>query len=90
MQEIEKGFYIKKSNRLHKKYDIYKKLPDGTFKYFLSFGDARYQQFKDITPIKAYSYLDHNDRKRQQLYYARHGLTKSKSSAKYWSNKYLW
>jgi hypothetical protein len=90
MREIEKGFYIQKSTRLNKKYDIYKKLPDGTYKYYLSFGDNRYQQYFDSTPLKAYSHLNNNDDKRLQAYYKRHGLNKSKSSAKYWSNKYLW
>ena len=90
MIEIEKGFYIQKSTRQHKKYDIYKKLKDGTYKYFLSFGDNRYQHFKDRTPIKAFSNLNHGDPDRRKLYYNRHGLTKSKSSSKYWSNKYLW
>lgn len=90
MIEIEKGFYIQKSNRKNKKYDIYKKLPDGTYKYFLSFGQLPYEHFADVTPLKLYTKLNHNDEKRRQLYYNRHGLTKSKSSAKYWSNKYLW
>jgi hypothetical protein len=32
----------------------------------------RYQQYKDRTPLKLYSNLDHNDPKRRELYYKRH------------------
>jgi len=78
-------YEIKVSSRKNKKYDVYKK----GF-YLLSFGDSRYQQYKDKTPLKHYSHLDHKDKERKRLYYARHGRTTDKNSAKYWSNKYLW
>lgn len=48
------------SKRKNKKYDVYK-----NGKYLLSFGDLRYEHFRDNTPIKAYSHLDHNDVKRR-------------------------
>jgi hypothetical protein len=89
MIEIEKGFYIKKSNRIHKKYDIYIK-DDNKLKYLLSFGDNRYQQYMDNTGLNIYTKLNHLDKERRNKYYQRHGLTKNKKSAKYWSNKYLW
>lgn len=89
MLEIEKGYYIQISTRKNKKYDIYKKLND-KYIYLLSFGDKRYEQYRDQTPIKAFSHLNHNDLKRRALYYKRHGLTSDKTSAKYWANKYLW
>lgn len=85
MIEIEKGYFIKKSNRNNKKYDIYH-----NDKYLLSFGDSRYEQFRDSTPIKAFSHLNHNDNKRRELYFKRHGKTNDKKSAKYWANKFLW
>ena len=71
--------------RLGKKYSV---LKDG--KYLLSFGSTAYQHFKDSTPLKLWSHLDHGDRLRRQRYYQRHGYTDNKDSAKYWANRYLW
>lgn len=88
---IEPGYFIQVSSRKNKKYDIYYTTGaerDG--KYLLSFGDNRYQQYEDSTPLKHYKKLDHKDKKRRQNYYNRHGRTNDKNSAKYWSNKYLW
>ena len=73
-----------KSTRKHKKYMVLTK--NGV----IHFGDNRYEQFKD--KIGLYSYLDHNDKKRKELYYKRHGNRdiKNMESAKYWSHKILW
>lgn len=89
MIEIEKNFYIARSRVKNKKYSIFIK-EDGKYKYLLSFGDKRYQHYKDTTPERLYKNLDHNDPERRRLYYARHGKTNNKYSAKYWSNNYLW
>lgn len=78
-------YEIRKSTRKGKKYDVYK---DG--KYFLSFGALGFEQFKDTSPLRAYKHLDHGDQERRRLYFARHGRTTDKSSAKYWANKFLW
>lgn len=78
-------YQIRVSKRKNKKYDVYK---NGL--YLLSFGDNRYEQYRDSTGIGAYSHLDHLNKERRRLYYARHGRTTDKNSAKYWSNKYLW
>jgi hypothetical protein len=56
----------------------------------IHFGDKRYQHYKDSTPLKAYSHLDHNDTKRRALYYKRHGEDAKPLTAKYFSHKYLW
>lgn len=65
----------------------------------INFGDKRYEHFKDTTPLKLYSNLDHNDKKRQKNYCARSAgiknkkgkLTKNnKESANHYSMKYLW
>jgi hypothetical protein len=89
MIEIEKGYYVKKSTRKNKKYDIYI-IDDGKYKYLLSFGQLGYKQFKDSTPLKLYSKYDHGNELRRFNYFRRHGKTSNKKSAKYWSNKYLW
>ena len=57
---------------------------------WIHFGDKRHEQYKDSTPLRVYSYLDHKDPVRRARYYMRHGFTTNKNSAKYWSNKYLW
>ena len=70
----------------------------------IHFGDRRYQQYKDRTPLKLYKNKNHNTRKRMQNYYSRHSGTKSKSkaikkevnkskgyyNAKILSHKFLW
>jgi hypothetical protein len=85
LYDIEPGYKIRLSLRKGKKYDILK-----NDKYLLSFGASDYEQYKDSTPLKAFSRKDHNDEKRKKLYYKRHGKTSDKSRALYWSNKYLW
>ena len=71
------------STRKFKKYDV---LKNG--RHFLSFGDKRYQHYKD--KIGYYKHLDHKDRKRLDLYYIRHKDTNNINSAKFWSHLILW
>ncbi len=55
------------------------------------FGDLRYQHFKDRTPLKLYSYLDHNDVNRRRNYMLRHqNDINNKFSSGYFAAKYLW
>ena len=63
------SYTIKKSTRIHKKYMAI--FSDG--RPSVHFGDNRYQQYRDTTPLKLYSRLDHNDEKRKKAYYDRHG-----------------
>jgi hypothetical protein len=82
------------STRKHKKYMI--RTPEGKL---IHFGDKRYQHYRDTTPLKAYSHLDHGDKKRRQSYRARHmaivgsdGIPsyKVKYSPAWCSLRYLW
>ena len=82
-KELYKPF---KSKAKNKKYSVYV-MKDGK-KKLIHFGDSRYGQFKD--KIGDFSHLDHNDKKKRDSYYARHGETNDKNSAKYWSHKILW
>ncbi len=84
---------FRKSTTKNKKYDV---LYNGIY---IPFGDIRYQHFHDQTPLKLYSHLDHNDKKRRNRYRLRHraillknGLPayKNKNSPAYWSYNYLW
>lgn len=65
----------------------------------IHFGDKRYQHFKDSTPLKKYSNLDHGDKERRKRYLARAKKIKNKkgqltanlkSSPNYWAIKFLW
>tara|TARA_B100000424_G_C22770160_1_gene414751 strand:- start:211 stop:516 length:306 start_codon:yes stop_codon:yes gene_type:complete len=47
----------------------------------INFGDRRYQQYKDRTPIKLYKHLNHNTRKRMRNYFNRHSGTKNRKQA---------
>ena len=54
------------------------------------FGDARYEQYRDSTPLRLFAHLDHGDPERRRLYYARHGRQAELYSAKWFSHRYLW
>lgn len=82
---METKYKIYKSTHKNKKYMAV--LSNGET---IHFGDNRYPQYKDSTSIKAYKHLDHNDPKRREAYYARHGKQAVPYSAKYFSHKYLW
>jgi hypothetical protein len=56
----------------HKKYRVWIRDDDRLFR--VDFGDSRYQQFRDRSPLKAFSNLDHNDPKRRERYYKRHKI----------------
>ena len=47
----------------------------------IHFGDRRYQQYKDRTPLKLYKSKNHNTRKRMQNYFSRHSGTKKRGKA---------
>ena len=45
------------------------------------FGDSRYEQYKDSTPIHKYANKNHGSTKRRRAYYLRHSGTPSKVAA---------
>ena len=47
----------------------------------IHFGDVRYQQYKDRTPLKLYKKMNHNTRKRMRNYFSRHSGTKNRKQA---------
>lgn len=84
---------IRKSTRKNKKYMVYYN------NKWIHFGDIRYEHYKDITPLKLYSNLNHYDEKRRKNYLTRSigikdkqgNLTyNNKNSPNYYSIKYLW
>lgn len=79
---------FRKSPRKGKKYQVDFDY-DGEH-YTIHFGALNYAQFKDSTPLKLYSRLDHKDPERRRRFYLRHGIEKDPRSARYWASKYLW
>lgn len=81
---------FEKSEIKNKKYDAILRHESGKLKR-ISFGDTRYEHFRDSTGLGLYSNLDHGDRKRQINYLKR--MKKSKDnlfSSSYFSSNYLW
>ncbi len=56
----------------------------------VQFGDKRYGQFRDKTPLKLYSHKDTLDKKRRKAYRDRHSYPKPKYSAGWFALNYLW
>lgn len=77
-----------KSDQKNKKYRVEFKLKGK--KFVRHFGDIRYEQYRDSTPLFLYAHLNHLDSKRRAAYYKRHGRTNNAMSSKYWANRYLW
>ena len=84
---------FKKSTRKNKKYMVFYN------NKWIHFGDKRFQQYEDKTPLKIYSHLNHNDKARRTNYLKRSKGIKdwegnptylNKNSANYYSVKYLW
>ncbi len=87
-----------------KKYSVVVKNKKTHKERTLNFGDRRYQQYKDRTPIKLYSKRNHGDKQRQANYYNRHSGVKNRKKAiekeirkshgyytpKILSHEYLW
>ena len=64
-----------------KKYTVkVKNKKSGKFRN-IHFGDRRYQQYKDRTPLKLYKHLNHNTKKRMRNYFSRHSGTKNRKKA---------
>ena len=93
MMELYKPFPSKVKN---KKYSVYVKGKNGKPK-LISFGDKRYQQFKD--KLGHYSNLNHLDKKRRDSYRKRsRGIRNKegkltyldKNTANYYSYNFLW
>ena len=47
----------------------------------IHFGDVRYQQYKDRTPLKLYANKNHGTRKRMENYFNRHSGEKNRKKA---------
>jgi len=65
----------------NKKYRVVVKNKESGKTRILQFGDKRYGQFRDSTPLKLYSSKDHGDPKRRKAYFMRHSSVINKRNA---------
>ena len=79
------SYTIEKSPSKFKKYVAI--FPDGKRVHF---GDKRYKQYRDSTPLKLYKELDHLDDARRQRFRARFKTPGPQHTAKWFSWHYLW
>jgi hypothetical protein len=78
---------IRRSQRKHRKY-VATVIIDNRIHRNIHFGDLRYQHYRDSTPLKLYSHLDHNDYARKLRYHARHA--KNNKPAGMLAKEFLW
>jgi hypothetical protein len=91
--EIEYKFVrFELSKKKYKKYDAILENKQTRKEVRVSFGDKRYQQFKDSTGLNIYSHIDHNDLKRREAYHKRHSrfIHDGYYSPSYFSFNFLW
>lgn len=84
---FERGTYPKKYNAILRNKKTKREVK-------LAFGDRRYQQYRDATPLKLYKSKDHLDKKRRDNYRSRHSKEvpsfKNYYSPGYFAYKFLW
>jgi hypothetical protein len=80
-------FDLRKSTRKNKKYMADVKI-NGILHKNVHFGSLNYEQYKDSTPLKLYSNLDHNNLKRRELFHIRH--QHNHGPAAMLSKEFLW
>lgn len=97
MENKKELYKIFKSTAKDKKYSLYVKGYNGKPK-LIHFGQLGFDHYRDTTPLKLYSKLDHNDEERRKRYLQRaKGIKKDgkiswtdKNSANYYAVKFLW
>lgn len=82
---------FRKSNKKNKKYDgILKNKKTSKIKH-ISFGDNRFENYRDKTGLNLYDNLIHGDKKRRKKFRKRHEKNaKYKYSSAWFSYHYLW
>lgn len=78
---------LEPSTRNHKKY-VADVIIKGKLYKNVHFGDKRYQHYRDMTPLKLYSYLDHEDMARKRAFHSRH--KNNNGPASMLAKEFLW
>jgi hypothetical protein len=83
---------FRKSIKPFKKYDAILRNKNTDDIKYMSFGDTRYENFRDMTGLDEYPDKIHNSTKRRILYRTRHqhNLREGYFSPSYFSFYYLW
>lgn len=86
IKQVGDYFVSAPSRRKNKKYDVY----DKNYHYKFSYGDIRYQHYKDA--FKYYSSLNHLDEQRRKNYRTRHknDYINNPDYPGFWSYHFLW
>tara|TARA_R100000805_G_C3594815_1_gene96139 strand:+ start:773 stop:1075 length:303 start_codon:yes stop_codon:yes gene_type:complete len=72
---------IVKATAKHKKYSAIVRNKTTKKERKINFGDDRYENFKDSTPLKLYASKNHGDKKRRKNYFMRHSGVPTKAQA---------
>ena len=70
-----------RSKREGKKYKVIVENKKTKRQRTIHFGGLGYEQYKDSTPLKLYSSVNHNTKKRRDNYFNRHSGVKNKKAA---------
>jgi len=90
-------YYVSKSNKTNKMYDVFKENDEGKFIFLLSYGHPKYENYSDY--FNEYPELIHNDITRRGRYLSRSLNIRDKEgnltafnlkSPNYWSIRFLW
>jgi hypothetical protein len=82
---------FEKSKRKYKKYTAILQHKKNQRLKKVHFGDIRYQHYRDKTPLKIYSKLDHLDKKRRMNFRSRFRKSATRIfSPAYFAMNYLW
>lgn len=82
---------FEKSRQKYKKYDAILQQKKSKKEIRISFGDNRYEHYKDSTGLGLYSDKDHLNQQRRRNFRKRHANNAEyKFSSAYFAMKYLW
>jgi hypothetical protein len=65
---------FEKATAKNKKYKAILRNKRTNKNFIVNFGDVRYQHYRDTTPLKLYSNMDHNNERRKNNYVKRHAF----------------
>lgn len=82
---------FRQSTRKNKKYDAILQNKETNKLLHVPFGDIRYQQYEDKTPLKLYTSLNHYDEDRRSNYLKRHESDiANRFSSGWFASHFLW
>lgn len=87
LMDRRRNWTVRRSTHKHKKY-MAQYRGEGPW---IHFGDTRYEQYRDATPLRLYAHLDHGDPVRRARYKQRHERDRHVVGTAGWlSDVFLW